>query len=64
MGDQALADVDHLVRAVRPQAGHPVRPHRELHARPPAEAWTLRPQRSTILIAGQRLDRDLVIEAG
>ena len=57
MGDQALADVDHFVRAVRAQPGHPVRPHRELHARPPAQA------RTGLLITRQGLDRDLAIDA-
>ena len=57
MGDQALTDVDHLVRPVRPKACHPVRPHRELHARPPAQA------RTGLLVSRQRLDRDLPVEA-
>ena len=64
MGDRALADVDHFVRAVRAQAGHPVRPHRELHPRPPAQAWTRRLCPGILLVSGQCLDRDLAVEAG
>ena len=56
MGNQALADVDHFVRAMRPQSGDPVRPHRKLHTRPPAQA------RAGLLVLWQRLDRDLPVE--
>ena len=38
------------------QSGHPVRPHRELHACPPAQA------RARFLVAGQGLDDDLAVE--
>jgi hypothetical protein len=64
MGDRALTDVNHRMRAVRAQPGHAVWPHRELHTRPPAKARTLRPRRGALLIAGQGLNRDLTVEAG
>jgi hypothetical protein len=38
MRDQALAHIDHVVRAMRAQSGHAVSPHRELHPRAPAQA--------------------------
>jgi len=56
--DQAFTDVDHLMGAMGAQPCHPVRPHRELHPRPPAQA------RAGFLVAGQRLDGDLAVEAG
>ena len=41
-----------LVRAMGAQPRDPVRPHRELHPRPPAQA------RAPFLVAGQGLDGD------
>src|SRR5579862_8350616 len=59
MGDQAPADIDHLVRAVRPQSGHAVLAHGELDARPPAEARAS----LGVRVAEQRLDGHLGVEA-
>jgi hypothetical protein len=55
--DQAFADVDHLMGAMGAQPCHPVRAHRELHPRPPAQA------RARFLVTGQGLDGDLAVEA-
>ena len=42
-----VTDVDHLMGAMGAQPCHPVRPHRELHPRPPAQAG------ARLLVAGQ-----------
>lgn len=55
VADQALADLDHLVGTVPEQPGHTARGYREPDPRPPAKAR---------LIAGQRLDRDIALQAG
>src|SRR5690348_15164891 len=67
MGDRAFADADDLVRAVRPQPGRAVRAYRVLHARAPAQAGAWLPGTGPLaagtLVAGQGLDRDLVVQA-
>src|SRR5579862_5454968 len=59
-GDQAPADVDYLVRAVRTEPGHAVLAHRELDPRPPAEARVA----LGVRVAGQGFHGDLRVEPG
>jgi hypothetical protein len=53
VGDQAVADVDDRVRAVRPEPGRSVRAHGELDPGPPAEA----------VAVIEWLDGDLAVDA-
>ena len=61
---EAVADVDHLVRAVPAQAGHAVAVDRELDARAPAEPGCRARCGRVGGVAGQRLHRDLAVDAG